>query len=89
MRVKDHFPRARAGSVSGTDTDPSALLLAGWLSSRIGSYVPVIKTPDASIASVTLMFAGGSTITALQEGSRLILRREGTPDSIAPSLTPA
>jgi glucose-6-phosphate dehydrogenase assembly protein OpcA len=75
---------AVSASVSGNDTDPSALLVAGWLSSRIGSYVPVIKTSDDSIASVTLMFAGGSTITALHDGPRLILRREGTPDSIAP-----
>jgi hypothetical protein len=33
---------------------------------------------------VSLTFRGGAEITALLESSRLVVRREGTPDSIAP-----
>jgi glucose-6-phosphate dehydrogenase assembly protein OpcA len=75
---------AVAATVHGDDTDPSALLLAGWLSSCLDCYVPVEKTPGESIESVTLDFAGGSTITAACDGSRLVLKRPNTPDSIAP-----
>jgi glucose-6-phosphate dehydrogenase assembly protein OpcA len=70
--------------VEGDDTDPSALLLAGWLSSTLGCYVPVTKTPGDSISAVTLGFDGGASIRAVRDGSRLVLKREGTPDSIAP-----
>jgi glucose-6-phosphate dehydrogenase assembly protein OpcA len=73
-----------SATVEGDDTEPSALLLAGWLSSKLGAYVPVNKAPGDSINAVTLGFAGGSSITAVRDGSRLVLRREGTPDSIAP-----
>jgi glucose-6-phosphate dehydrogenase assembly protein OpcA len=75
---------AVSATVEGDDTDPSALLLAGWLSSSLGCYVPVTKAPGQAIHSVTLGFAAGTSISAVRDGSRLVLRREGTPDSIAP-----
>ncbi|MCU1659838.1 MAG: Glucose-6-phosphate dehydrogenase subunit [Pseudonocardiales bacterium] len=75
---------AVSATVEGDNTDPSALLLAGWLSHCLGFYVPVNKTPGESIETVTLGFAGGLSIKAIQDGTQLILRREGTPDSIAP-----
>jgi len=75
---------ALSATVSGDDADPSALLLAGWLSSRLSCYVPVVKTPGQAIESVTLGFSRGASITALQDGARLVLRRDNTPDSIAP-----
>jgi glucose-6-phosphate dehydrogenase assembly protein OpcA len=76
---------ATAAVVHGDDTDPSALLLAGWLSSTLGCYVPVTRNGGRQpIDSVSLTFRGGAEITALLESSRLVVRREGTPDSIAP-----
>ncbi|MDT4891679.1 MAG: hypothetical protein QOE97_714 [Pseudonocardiales bacterium] len=79
-----HDTAVRA-TVRGDDRDPSALLLAGWLSSCLKTYVPVQKKDGRTgVESVTLDFAGGGAVTALREGSRLIIRREGTPDSIAP-----
>ena len=75
---------ATSASVEGDDTDPSALLLAGWLSSALGFYVPVNKTPGSSIEAVTLRFANDTTIKAFRDGSRLVLRRDGQQDSIAP-----
>jgi len=75
---------ATSATVEGDATDPSALLLAGWLSSALGCYVPVNKTPGAAIESVTIGFASGTSIKALRDGSRLVLRRDGQQDSIAP-----
>ena len=75
---------AISASVQGDDTDPSALLLAGWLSSRLGVYVPVVKGGSSDITSASMTFAGGNTVQAVRDGSRLVLRREGQPDSIAP-----
>jgi glucose-6-phosphate dehydrogenase assembly protein OpcA len=73
-----------AASVDGDNADPSALLLAGWLSSRLGFYVPVNKTVDGEIDKVTIGFADETSISAQADGGRLILRRPNQPDSIAP-----
>ncbi|MEP6598296.1 MAG: glucose-6-phosphate dehydrogenase assembly protein OpcA [Actinomycetota bacterium] len=75
---------ATAATVDGDAADPSALLLAGWLSSRLGFHVPVNTTASEEIEQVTISFADGSTIGALRDGSRLVLRRDGQQDSIAP-----
>jgi glucose-6-phosphate dehydrogenase assembly protein OpcA len=76
---------AAAAAVDGDDTDPSALLLAGWLSSRLGFHVPINKTSGgAPIESVSMDFANETNIKALRDGSRLVLRRDGQHDSIAP-----
>lgn len=75
---------AVAAVVEGDDTDPSALLLAGWLSSCLGVYVPVQKTPGHDISAVSLTFSGGATIRAVRDGGRLVVQRAGQPDSMAP-----
>lgn len=75
---------AVAAEVRGDDTDPSALLLAGWLSAKLGFYVPVTKEGRNPIGSVTLTFDGAAQVTGTLEGSRLILRRAESPDTIAP-----
>jgi glucose-6-phosphate dehydrogenase assembly protein OpcA len=72
-----------SSTVYGDETDPSALLLAGWLSARLGFYVPVTKSGE-DIDKVTIGFADGAKFTADADGGRLILQREGQPDSIAP-----
>ena len=70
--------------VHGDATDSSALLLAGWLSSALGSYVPVQPSGTPGVDRVEMTFAGGAVVNAVREGARLVLRREGTPDSIQP-----
>lgn len=70
--------------VEGDDTDPSALLLAGWLSAALNSYVPVEKSGSRAIESVTLSFSNGATVKARHDGSRIVISRENSPDSIAP-----
>ena len=75
---------AASAAVDGDDADPSALLLAGWLSARLGFYVPVNKTGGGSIDQVRITLADGAVISADEDYGRLILRREGQQDSIAP-----
>lgn len=72
-------------TVDGDDSDPSALLLAGWLSSRLGFYVPVRRGSGAlAIREVTIGLHDDTSIQAAREGSRMVLRRAGQPDSVAP-----
>jgi glucose-6-phosphate dehydrogenase assembly protein OpcA len=73
-----------SSTVYGDDSDPSALLLAGWLSARLGFYVPVTNTAEDAIDKVTIGFADGASISADAQGGRLILQRAGQPESIAP-----
>lgn len=75
---------AVGATVTGDPADPSALLLAGWLSSCLGSYVPVEREDGDFVQSVRLDFAQGAAITARRSGTRLLLQREGSPDSFAP-----
>jgi glucose-6-phosphate dehydrogenase assembly protein OpcA len=70
--------------VYGDEADPSAQLLAGWLSARFGCYVPVTSAGAGEIDKVTIGFADGASITADAQGGKLILEREGQQDSIAP-----
>jgi glucose-6-phosphate dehydrogenase assembly protein OpcA len=70
--------------VRGNPLDPSAQLLAGWLSSRLGVYVPVEKAEGKYISSVEVTFPDGYSIDLRNEGYKLVLRRPNQMDSIAP-----
>jgi glucose-6-phosphate dehydrogenase assembly protein OpcA len=75
---------AVSANVDGDDSDPSALLLAGWLSVKFGFYVPVNRTSTRELEQVTVNFPSGHSIHATNDAGRLVLRREGQPDSVAP-----
>lgn len=71
-------------TVYGNPVDPSAQLLAGWLSSRLGIYVPVEKAEGKYISSVTLFFDDGYQVQMRNESYKLVMVRPGQMDSIAP-----
>ena len=75
---------AVAATVAGDEHDPSALLLAGWLSSRLGFYVPVEHADGGEIRHVSLRMEDGNEILALRDGARMVLRRTSQPDSVGP-----
>jgi glucose-6-phosphate dehydrogenase assembly protein OpcA len=75
---------AATALVEGDPTDPSALLLAGWLSSKFGFMVPVNPTTSHDLERVTVTFPSGHTMRATNDAGRLLLQRDGQPDSIAP-----
>jgi glucose-6-phosphate dehydrogenase assembly protein OpcA len=70
--------------VYGNPVDPSAQLLAGWLSSRLGIYVPVEKADGKYISSVAVEFEDGSSVQMSNEGYKLLMRRPGQADTLAP-----
>jgi glucose-6-phosphate dehydrogenase assembly protein OpcA len=76
--------RPQTATVHGGANEPSARLLAGWLSSRLAINVVVDGTDDEPISGVEIGFANGKTTRATLEGSNLVLRREGHPDSYMP-----
>jgi glucose-6-phosphate dehydrogenase assembly protein OpcA len=78
--------RVAASSVTvyGNPVDPSAQLLAGWLSSRLGLYVPVEKAEGKYISSVATEFESGHRIDMRNEGYKLVMSRPNQMDSIAP-----
>jgi len=75
---------ASSVTVFGNPVDPSAQLLAGWLSSRLGIYVPVEKAEGKYITSVSVLFEDGHSVQMSNEGYKLLMRRPGQVDSIAP-----
>jgi glucose-6-phosphate dehydrogenase assembly protein OpcA len=78
-----HVP-ATSVTVRGNPVDPSAQLLAGWLSGCLGLYVPVEAAEGKYISSVDVAFADGHRVTLRNDGYKLIMSRPGQMDSIAP-----
>ena len=64
--------------------EPSARLLSGWLSSRLGIDVDVDGTDDEPINGVDIKFADGKTTSARLDSSSLVIHREGQQDSYMP-----
>jgi glucose-6-phosphate dehydrogenase assembly protein OpcA len=71
-------------TVQGGINEPSARLLAGWLTARLKVHVDVDGSDDEPINGVEINFADGRTTTARLEGGSLVLRREGQQDSYMP-----
>jgi glucose-6-phosphate dehydrogenase assembly protein OpcA len=69
--------------VHGGAIEPSARLLAGWLSARLDLDVGVDGTDDEPIHGVEIGLNGKTTKASI-EGSNLVLRREGQQDSYMP-----
>jgi glucose-6-phosphate dehydrogenase assembly protein OpcA len=75
---------ARSVVVRGNPVDPSAQLLAGWLSSRLGLYVPVEYAEGKYISSVDVYLDDTYRVTLRNEGYKLVMSRPNQMDSIAP-----
>jgi glucose-6-phosphate dehydrogenase assembly protein OpcA len=71
-------------TVHGGCNEPSARLLAGWLTARLHIEFDVDGTDDEPISGVDIAFDHGTTTRATLEGSSLVLRREGQQDSYMP-----
>ena len=68
----------------GNPADPSAQLLAGWLSSRLDLYVPVEQDDGRYITKVRIEFDDGHYIEMRNESYKLVMNRPNQMDSIAP-----
>jgi glucose-6-phosphate dehydrogenase assembly protein OpcA len=76
--------RATGAIVHGGRGEPSARLLAGWLSARLGLQVGTDGSADEPVSGVDIEFDHGKVTHATLEGSNLVLRREGQQDSYMP-----
>jgi glucose-6-phosphate dehydrogenase assembly protein OpcA len=76
--------RASSAIVDGDPADPSALLMAGWLAEKFGFFVPINPTSSGDLERVTVNFPSGHTMRATNDAGRLLLQRDGQPDSVAP-----
>jgi glucose-6-phosphate dehydrogenase assembly protein OpcA len=70
--------------VHGGNCEPSARLLAGWLSSRLGVDAKPDGSEDEPISGVDITFDNDKVTRATLEGGSLVLRREGQQDSYMP-----
>jgi glucose-6-phosphate dehydrogenase assembly protein OpcA len=75
---------ARSVVVYGNPADPSAQLLAGWLTARLGIRIPVEKAEGKYITAVSVDFADGRQVKMTNEGYKLLMRRPGQKDTIQP-----
>lgn len=75
---------ASSVTVHGNPADPSAQLLAGWMSARLGMHVPVEKSEGKYISSVAIALESGQTVDMHNEGYKLVMCRPDQMDSIAP-----
>jgi glucose-6-phosphate dehydrogenase assembly protein OpcA len=80
---------ATSATVRGLPDDPTALLMAGWLSARLGLQVPVQPAENGGrrarhgIAEVAIgLDDGGAVRAARTGGSDVRLQRDGQPDSV-------
>jgi glucose-6-phosphate dehydrogenase assembly protein OpcA len=76
--------KAQTVTVTGGVNEPSARLLAGWLTARLGIDSEIDGTDDEPVSAVEIGFANGKSTRAALEGTSLVLRREGQQDSYMP-----
>ena len=79
-----HAAAVKSVVVTGNPADPSAQLLAGWLTSRLDITVPVEKAEGKYIVAVGIEFEDGRTVQMTNEGYKLLMRRPGQLDTIQP-----
>jgi glucose-6-phosphate dehydrogenase assembly protein OpcA len=65
-------------------SDPTAALLGGWLTARIGS-TPSFEAVDADrITAVRMELSDGGAVEIVRENGNALLRRTGLPDRVLP-----
>jgi glucose-6-phosphate dehydrogenase assembly protein OpcA len=74
---------AISATVIAAPNDPTALLLQGWLESRLG-IVPTARPAETGIHAVDLQLGNGSVVGVERSGSGAVLRRTGLPDRAVP-----
>jgi glucose-6-phosphate dehydrogenase assembly protein OpcA len=70
-----------AGTVSAEDGNPSAILLAAWLTCCLGVPIDAVVTAGPGITGVTLATAAGDITVSRSDGITAILSRPDVPDS--------
>jgi glucose-6-phosphate dehydrogenase assembly protein OpcA len=73
---------ATAATVQGEPGDPTTVLLAGWLGSRLNLPVPVEQAPGGGVEAVNMELDDGQTVRLRwANGGHVVFERSGTPDT--------
>jgi glucose-6-phosphate dehydrogenase assembly protein OpcA len=70
--------------VSGEPTNPSRVLLAGWLQAHLGVEVALEDTAGPGVTGVDLRVGGSTVSVSRTDGRTAVLRRTGQPDRAMP-----
>jgi glucose-6-phosphate dehydrogenase assembly protein OpcA len=70
--------------ISAPEKDPSAALLGGWLSTRVGVRPQLVPVTGSNIRAVSMELSDGGTVDVTRENGIALLRRTGLPDRNLP-----
>jgi glucose-6-phosphate dehydrogenase assembly protein OpcA len=78
--LDEPFDPVVSGTVAAARNNPSAVLLAAWLRSRLGVPVDVRGSRGPGITEVRLSSQRGDLVVSRPDGLRAVLSRPGQPD---------
>jgi glucose-6-phosphate dehydrogenase assembly protein OpcA len=71
-------------TIRAPDRDPSAALLGGWLTSRLGVTPEYERVPGAGLSGLSMTLADGGTVEISRDNGSAKVTRTGLPDRILP-----
>ncbi len=71
-------------TVSGEPSNPSRLLIAGWLRAQLGCDVNLVDSAGPGVTGVELVVGGASVAVTRTDGRTAVLSRTGQPDRAMP-----
>jgi glucose-6-phosphate dehydrogenase assembly protein OpcA len=81
----DSPPRSTSAQVEAAAGNPSAPLIAGWLTARLGTRAKVVDSPGPGVTSVEVRFEDRSIVRIDRpDGNTATLSRTGRPDRQLP-----
>jgi glucose-6-phosphate dehydrogenase assembly protein OpcA len=71
-------------TISAPERDPSAALLSGWLTARLGIHPEHRPVPASTLRGLSISLSDGSTAEISRENGTALVRRTGLPDRNLP-----
>jgi glucose-6-phosphate dehydrogenase assembly protein OpcA len=71
-------------TISAPEKDPSAALLGGWLTARLGVHPELRPVRATSLRGVSIELSDGGTVEISRENGTALVRRTGLPDRNLP-----
>ncbi|NJC70416.1 glucose-6-phosphate dehydrogenase assembly protein OpcA [Planosporangium thailandense] len=71
-------------TIEASEKDPSALLMSGWLHSRLGVEPELLPVPGAHMQGLTMQMRDGGTVKIQRENGSALVQRTGLPDRRMP-----
>jgi glucose-6-phosphate dehydrogenase assembly protein OpcA len=71
-------------TINAPEKDPSAALLSGWLTARLGVHPELRPVSAASLRGLSIELSDGGTVDISRENGTAVVRRTGLPDRNLP-----